>query len=139
MKQQQSIIERKIEPVEVATVAQSKIPYRDGLAITIKPSDASSRMRVSHDDRLNVGTLRSKHLCKLGLFTTVVRCGRLSRSGLETGKAGWDSELQAKEVAQTTNLVMQMYGKKKDGTFGEAAVFSDQNVALNTPYYVAAR
>ncbi|MBL8866140.1 MAG: hypothetical protein JNK93_11325, partial [Planctomycetia bacterium] len=30
------------------------------------------------------------------------------------------------------------FGAKRDGTFGEEAVFSDQHVALNKPYYFAA-
>ena len=33
---------------------------------------------------------------------------------------------------------MQIYGKKLDGSFGEQAVFSDQNIEINKPYYLAA-
>lgn len=140
LKQQQAIIEQKVEPVEAAEVAQSKIPYRDGLAITIKPNDASSRMRVSHDDRLNVADFTVEAFVQLrsiydsGTVRTIV-----SKWAGNGGKAGWGFGVTGKgSRRKPQTLVMQMYGKKKDGTFGEAAVFSDQNVALNTPYYVAA-
>lgn len=55
------------------------------------------------------------------------------------GKAGWGFGVTGKgSRRKPQTLVMQMWGQKRDGTFGEGAVFSDQNVSLNTPYYVAA-
>src|SRR5262249_44807223 len=35
-------------------------------------------------------------------------------------------------------VVIQLIGKKPDGTVGEEAVFSDQHIQLNKPYYLAA-
>jgi hypothetical protein len=32
---------------------------------------------------------------------------------------------------------MQLFGKSQDGSLKEAALFSDQNIELNTPYFVA--
>jgi hypothetical protein len=140
LKQQQAIIERKLEPVQVAEVAQSKIPYRDGLAITIKPSDASSRMRIGHDERFNVADFTVEAFIQLrsvydsGAVRTIV--SKWSGGG---GKAGWGFGVTGKgSRRKPQTLVMQMYGKKIVGGFGEAAIFSDQNIALNTPYYVAA-
>lgn len=140
LKQQQAIIEHNSEPMEAMEVAQSKIPYRDGLAITIKPSDASSRMRIGHDERFNVGDFTVEGFVQLrsiydsGTVRTIV--SKWSGNG---AKAGWGFGVTGKgSRRKPQTLVLQMHGKKKDGSFGEAAIFSDQNVALNTPYYVAA-
>jgi hypothetical protein len=140
LRQQQAIIERKIEPVQVTEVAQSKIPYRDGLAITIKPNDASSRMRIGHDDRFNVADFTVEAFVQLrsvydsGAVRTIV-----SKWAGGNGKAGWGFGVTGKgSRRKPQTLVMQMHGKKVGGGFGEAAIFSDQNIALNTPYYVAA-
>ncbi|MEO1618618.1 MAG: hypothetical protein AAFV88_22400, partial [Planctomycetota bacterium] len=35
-------------------------------------------------------------------------------------------------------LVLQLFGQLVSGSHGEAAIFSDQPIALDTPYYVAA-
>lgn len=140
LKQQQAIIEQNSEPMEAIEVAQSKIPYRDGLAITIKPNDASSRMRIGHDERFNVGDFTVEGFVQLrsiydsGTVRTIV--SKWSGNG---AKAGWGFGVTGKgSRRKPQTLVLQMHGKKKDGSFGEAAIFSDQNVALNTPYYVAA-
>lgn len=140
LKQQQNVIEQTVEPTEVVEVAQSKIPYRDGLAVAIKPKDASSRMRIAHDERLNVGDFTIEAFVQLrsiydsGAVRTIV-----SKWGGSGAKAGWGFGVTGKgSRRKPQTLVMQMYGKRLDGSFGEAAVFSDQNIALNTPYYVAA-
>lgn len=138
--QQRSIVEQNIEPVQMLEVAQSKIPYRDGLAIAIKPNEASSRMRIAHNERFNVGDFTVEAFIQLrsiydsGTVRTIV--SKWSGNG---GKAGWGFGVTGKgSRRKPQTLVLQMHGKKKDGSFGEAAIFSDQNVALNTPYYVAA-
>ena len=58
--------------------------------------------------------------------------GALKTTGWRFGVTGAGS----RRKPQT--LVLQMVGRKADGTVAEAAVFSDQHIQLNTPYYASA-
>ena len=138
--QQQSIIEKNFDMVLAEEVVQSKLPYRDGLAITIKPSDASSRMRIDHDERLKTADFTVEAFVQLrSIYDTGAVRTIVSKWSGNGGKAGWGFGVTGKgSRRKPQTLVMQMYGERLDGSFGEAAIFSDQNVALNTPYYVGA-
>jgi len=137
---QQSIIEKNFGTVTADEVVQSKLPYRDGLAITIKPSDASSRMRVDHDERLKTADFTVEAFVQLrSIYDTGVVRTIVSKWSGNGGMAGWGFGVTGKgSRRKPQTLVMQLHGEKLDGSFGEAAIFSDQNVTLNTPYYVGA-
>ena len=53
-------------------------------------------------------------------------------------EAGWGFGVTGKQSRRKPQtLVLQIYGKKLDGSFGEEALFSDQNIQLNKPYYLS--
>jgi hypothetical protein len=58
--------------------------------------------------------------------------GNLKTPGWNFGITGRQSRRKPRTVA------LQLVGTKRDGSFGEEAIFSDQPLALNKPYYVAA-
>lgn len=52
---------------------------------------------------------------------------------------GWGFGITGKQSRRKPQtLVLQLVGDKRDGSFGEEAIFSDQQIQLNKPYYVAA-
>ena len=140
VKTQTGVIEQNAADKKAIEIAQSKIPYRDGLAISIRPNDPTTRMQIGHDERLNVADFTIEAFVQLrsiydsGTVRTIV--SKWSGNGSQPGWAFGVTGKGSRRKPQT--LVLQMHGRKRDGSFGEGAVFSDQNVALNAPYYVAA-
>jgi hypothetical protein len=140
VKTQTAVIEQNAADKNAIEIAQSKIPYRDGLAISIHPKDPTTRMRIGHDERLNVADftieafVQVRSIYDSGNVRTIVSkwSGNASQAGWAFGVTGKGS----RRKPQT--LVLQMHGRRRDGSFGEGAVFSDQNLTLNAPYYVAA-
>lgn len=58
-----------------------------------------------------------------------------------SGRApGWAVGITGKgSRRRPQTVVIQLYGRKTDGSFGEAALFSDQHVELGVPYELTAR
>jgi hypothetical protein len=69
-------------------------------------------------------------------------------AAVRTVAAKWDGNVKAPGWAfgvtgkqsrrKPETLVLQLVGYKREGSFGEEAVFSDQHIQMNKPYYVAA-
>jgi len=135
---------QRIEPEEAgsaqAAFLYGKIPYRDGQAALCDPEGPQRSFRVAHHASMPSGN-----------FT--IEAFVLPRSIYETGQvravaAKWDGDNKlpgwlfgvtgrgSRRKPQT--LVLQMHGRKLDGTFGEQAIFSDQHIQLDKPYYLAA-
>lgn len=123
-----------------ADVLTGKIPYRDGQAIRLNPDGAQHRLQTPHDKRLDVGEFtveayfQVRSIYESGSVRTVAAkwTGDAKDPGWSFGVTGRGS----RRKPQT--LVLQMYGKLQGGTFGEAAVFSDQHIEINRPYFAAA-
>ncbi|MFO0953998.1 MAG: DUF1553 domain-containing protein [Isosphaeraceae bacterium] len=135
---------RRIDPVNAGSAAASfrkgKIPPRDGQAAVFSPEGPQTRLDVPLDGPLANGAFTIEAVFMLrsvydsGAVRTVVAQwdGSVASPGWSFGVTG----LGSRRKPQT--LVLQVVGKKKDGKVGEEAVFSDQKVELDRPYYAAA-
>ena len=115
-----------------------KIPYRDGQAAIMTLDGAQSRFEVPNNESLPGGdfTIESYVLLRSVDESAGVRTVAAKWDGSK--KPGWGFGVTGKKSRRKPQtLVLQIYGKKLDGTFGEEALFSDQNIQLNKPYFLA--
>jgi hypothetical protein len=123
-----------------AAFLYDKIPYRDGQAAVMSLEGAQNRFEVPNNEALPNGDFAIESYV---LLTSVddsagVRTIAAKWSG-KGGAPGWGFGVTGKQSRRKPQtLVLQIYGKKLDGSFGEEPMFSDQNIQLNRPYYLAA-
>ena len=125
--------------MELASVPIGRIPYRDGQAVIINPDEKPLRLSGASE------------VLKHGPAFTVESCLQI-RSVQETGAvrtiaAKWDGEKQTRGWSfgvtgkasrrKPQSLVLQLFGEGDGEGIREAALFSDQHVELNTPYFAA--
>ncbi len=134
---------KRIDPMRSGSAAAEfvagKIPYRDGQAAEVKLG-VHPGFEVPHPDLFPKAdfTLEAfiypRSVAETGAVRTVAAKwdGDMKHAGWVYGVTGKKSRRKPQTV------VLQLFGKKTDDTFGEEAVFSDQHVALNKPYYLAA-
>jgi Protein of unknown function (DUF1553)/Protein of unknown function (DUF1549)/Planctomycete cytochrome C len=116
----------------------AKLPYRDGQAADLKLGTSVGFQLAG--DKLPAGdfTIETfvypRSVAETGAVRTLAAHFEASPKPI-----GWSFGITGKQSRRKPQtLVMQIFGKKRDGTIGEEAVFSDQHVALNKPYYFAA-
>ncbi len=116
-----------------------RLPHRDGQAILINPQEKPLRM--------NTEALRTQELHEFSLEacfqirsiqeTGAVRTIAANWDG-KPGTTGWSFGITGKASRRKPQtLVLQLFGKTAGGAIREAALFSDQHVELNTPYFAA--
>lgn len=121
-------------------VETAKLPYRDGQGIKFNASEKSLRLLAPHMESMNCEEFTVETFFQLRSIaqTGDVRTLVAKWDGAHT-TAGWRFGVTgAGSRRKPQTLVLQMAGKKADGTVAEAAIFSDQHIQLNTPYYAAA-
>jgi hypothetical protein len=123
-----------------AAFLYDKIPYRDGQAAVMSLEGAQNRFEVPDHEALPNGDFAIEAYVLLHSVddSAGVRTIAAKWSG-KGGAPGWGfgvSGKQSRRKPQT--LVLQIYGQKLDGSFGEEPLFSDQSIQLNRPYYLAA-
>ncbi len=124
-------------PSELVT---GKIPYRDGQAIAIAPEEKPSKLVVPHQDPIELEefTIETYFQIRSIYDSGSVRTA-VSKLNGKAGDPGWVFGVTGKgSRRKPQTLVLQMFGQRRDGSFGEAAIFSDQFIELNKPYYAAA-
>ncbi len=124
-----------------AAFLHDKLPYRDGQAAVIAPDGPQRRFAVPHAAALPGAedfTIEAFVLLRSVHDTAAIRtvAGKWSGDMREPGWAFGITGKQSRRKPQT--LVLQFAGKKANDVFGEEAVFSDQHIQLNKPYYLAA-
>jgi len=123
-----------------ANFLRDKIPFRDGKAAVLSLDGPQQRLEVRPTVPLTTGDFTIEGYFLLhsidggGAVRTVVSQwnGSLKTPGWSFGVTGKGS----RRKPQT--LVLQLVGQKQAGGFGEAAIFSDQHIQLDRPYYAAA-
>jgi hypothetical protein len=121
-------------------VETAKLPYRDGQGVKFDVSESGLHMSVPHDPLMDCDefTIESffqlRSIAQSGAVRTLVAKwdGSHRTQGWRFGVTGAGS----RRKPQT--LVLQMAGKKSNGVISEAAIFSDQHIQINTPYYASA-
>jgi hypothetical protein len=135
---------RRIEPEEASSAQAQflvgKIPYRDGQAALCDPDGPQHGFRVpSRPDMPQADFTIEAFVLPRSIYTSgAVRTIAAKWSGKHDAP-GWQFGItgQASRRKPQT-LVMQMFGKRLDGSFGEEAIFSDQHIEIDKPYYLAA-
>ncbi|MEM9368848.1 MAG: DUF1549 domain-containing protein [Planctomycetota bacterium] len=121
-------------------IETSDLPYRDGQAMRVTVDGPELNLFASDDERFDVAefTVESffqvRSVAQTGAVRTVAGKWEPSQE-----KQGWKFGVTGKgSRRKPQTLVLHMVGKRRDGSVGEAALFSDQHIALDTPYYAAA-
>ncbi len=122
-----------------AAVPIGRLPYRDGQAILVNAQEKPIRMARESTDALNPPEFTLEACIQLrSIFDTgAVRTIAAKWNG-DNKSPGWTFGVTGKgSRRKPQTLVLQVYGKHADGQIREAAIFSDQHIELNTPYFVA--
>ena len=140
LQSQAEVIQRSKEEAKTEDLTLGKMRYRDGQAVSIAPAEKPMRMSVGDRPELDLGEftieafVEPRSVYPSGAVRTVVS----KREG-KSGEKGWVFGITGKSSRRKPQtLVLQMWGKKLDGSTGEAAVFSDHHLEMNKPYYLSA-
>ncbi|MEW6302000.1 MAG: DUF1549 domain-containing protein [Verrucomicrobiota bacterium] len=123
-----------------AAFLYDKIPYRDGQAAIMSPEGPQSRFDVPDAAPLNTDefTIEAFVLLRSVYDSSAVRTVAAKWAG-DHSSPGWGFGITGKQSRRKPHtLVLQIIGQKMYGAFGEEAIFSDQHIQLNKPYYIAA-
>jgi hypothetical protein len=145
LKTHEQRLEEQARETLVAKVAEretGRIPYRDGQAIFVskEKQEVAGPMHIPDDRRLDLERWSVETYFQIRSIdeSAAVRTTVAKWSG-NSGEPGWTFGVTGKgSRRKPQTLVVVMWGKKRDGKFGEAAIFSDQFVELNKPYFAAA-
>ncbi|TWU03142.1 DUF1553 domain-containing protein [Neorhodopirellula pilleata] len=125
---------------QTTAIETSKLPYRDGQAVKFAVKDPTLQLIVHDDERLNVSDFTVEAFFQLqsvdngGEVRTLVAKWNRSKD-----KTGWRFGVTGKgSRRKPQTLVLQAFGKLQNGKVGEAAIFSDQHIEMDTPYYASA-
>jgi hypothetical protein len=138
LSEQTKRIDPKRSGSATAEFATGKIPYRDGQAAMLMLGSHNG-FEVPHAEHFPTAdfTIEAFVFAKSVSETGEVRTIASTWDGTRDA-GGWNFGVTGKKSRRKPQtVVMQLYGKKLDGSFGEEALFSDQHIALNKPYYLA--
>lgn len=135
---------RRIDPRKSgsasAAFVSGKIPFRDGQAAEVKMASGHPGFQVPDGAQLPKENFTIEafvypwSVADTGAVRTIA--GKWDGN---TKSAGWALGVTGKQSRRKPQtMVIQLVGKKRGGSVGEEAIFSDQHIALNKPYYVAA-
>jgi hypothetical protein len=116
-----------------------RVPYRDGQAALVEMGEHRG-FQVAHRDAFPKAdfTIEAFIAPQTVADTAAVRTIAAKWNG-NAKNPGWSFGVTGKQSRRKPQtVVVQLFGKKLDGSFGEEAIFSDHHVALNKPYYLAA-
>ena len=132
-------VDQKRSGSAAAEFIGGKVPYRDGQAADI-PFGKHAGFQIPHQATFPSGDftieayLFPRTIAETGAIRTIA-----AKWGDRPHAIGWALGVTGKQSRRKPQTaVLQMYGKKLDGTVGEEVIFSDQHIALSKPYYLAA-
>jgi len=133
--EQAKAVDPKKAVAPAATFAAGKVPTRDGQAALLKMTGGfEAPVKVPEGDFTIEAFVSPKSVATTGAVRTI------AAHGAGDAKAGgWNfgvSGQQSRRKPQT--VVLQLFGTKRNGSFGEEAAFADHKLTMNKPYYVAA-
>lgn len=136
--------EERIDPVRAgsakAAFLYDKLPYRDGQAAVMSPEGPQSRFEVPTAGIMptNEFTIEAFVLVRSIYENGSVRTVAANWTGSEA-QPGWAFGITGKgSRRKPQTLVLQLTGTKLDGKVANEAIFSDQHISLDKPYYIAA-
>ncbi|WP_404307305.1 PSD1 and planctomycete cytochrome C domain-containing protein [Neorhodopirellula lusitana] len=128
------------DEAKTAAIETSKLPYRDGQAVRFLLNDPTLRLSVPHDPALNLKDFTIETFFEL---RTIANNGDVrtmaSKWNRSKSSVGWRFGVTGKgSRRKPQTLVLHAYGQMQNGAIGEAAIFSDQHIDMNIPYYASA-
>ncbi len=122
-----------------AAFVAGKIPYRDGQAAVIEPVATQQRFEVDARDQMPRGDFTIEAFVLLQSVNDSGAVRTIASTGDPNREPSWGFGVTGKKSRRKPQtLVLQLFGKKQDGQVGEEAIFSDQHIQLDKPYYVSA-
>ena len=120
-------------------IATAKLPYRDGQAVRFAVGEDELALQVPHADELNTEAFTVETFFQLrsidqgAAVRTVV--GKWDGNNK---KPGWSFGVTGKgSRRKPQTLVIQLTGRTVSDGLQNRAIFSDQHVEINKPYYAA--
>ena len=135
---QTQLISRLNAKQETQFIETAKLPYRNGQAIRFVIEKPELELSIPHSPAMNVGdfTLETFFQLRSSDEGSAVRTLLGKWSG-DVKKTGWGFGVTGRgSRRKPQTLVLQLVSELSDGTTGEQAIFSDQHIELNKPYYV---
>lgn len=122
-----------------AAFVAGKIPYRDGQAAVIEPATSQQRFEVVAGNQMPRGDFTIEAFALLRSVNDSGAVRTVASTGDPNREPAWAFGVTGKKSRRKPQtLVLQLFGQKRDGQVGEEAIFSDQHIQLDKPYYLAA-
>jgi len=132
-------IQNAIEPAVAPDLVTGKMPYRDGQSILFQPEKVAGTFAVSHDPQLDLDDFTVEIFFQPRSIYASGDVRTLAAKWAGGTNPGWALGITGKgSRRKPQTVVLQIAGKDRSGKRIEAALFSDQHVEMNKPYYLAA-
>ncbi len=125
--------------MELAAVPIGRIPHRDGQAVIIDPNERPLRLSADSAELRHGATftveacLQIRSVYESGAIRTIA-----AKWDEKKEQSGWSFGVTGKASRRKPQtLVLQLFGDADGEGLREVALFSDQHVELNTPYFAA--
>ncbi len=131
--------ETQEEPTNAIAMKTGKLPYRDGIAVAVSPKDKGhlsvpSSSKLKTDDMTVEAYFQIRSIYPSGDVRTIV-----SKHDSSNKTPGWMLGVTGKgSRRKPQTIVLILVGKNSEGKVVEEVLFSDHNIDLNKPYYLAA-
>jgi hypothetical protein len=121
-------------------ITTAKLPYRDGQAVRFAVGEDELALQVPHDDELNTEEFTVETFFQLRSIDQGAAVRTMVGKWDGNGKtAGWSFGVTGKgSRRKPQTLVVQLTGRTVGDGVQNRAIFSDQHVEINKPYYAAA-
>ncbi|WP_437231201.1 DUF1553 domain-containing protein [Planctomicrobium sp. SH661] len=120
-------------------LSTGKLPYRDGQAVVFHGEHAADWLAVAHRPEMTSEEFTIEAFFQLdsiadsSALRTIV-----SKSDGNHSEPGWIFGVTGKgSRRKPQTLVLQLFGRSSTGSLVEAALFSDQHVDINKPFFAA--
>ena len=124
-----------------AAFVPEKVPYRDGQGAFLQADSEQTMFHVEGSAALPVDgafTIEAFMVPRSVSAAADLRTIAAKWTGVKT-EPGWTLGVTGQQSRRKPlTLALQMVGRHRDGSFGERPIFSDLNVQINKPYFVAA-
>ncbi|QDS92917.1 Planctomycete cytochrome C [Roseimaritima multifibrata] len=139
LKEQQKRLEAD-DTESTSTLVAARLPYRDGQAVALMDQKDLLLPRRSNDPELDMKNMTIETFFQIrSVYTSGMVRPLMAKWSPNSKQPGWSFGVSGEgSRRKPRTLILHMWGEKVSGDFGEAAVFSDQDVKLDTPYFVAA-
>ncbi|WP_437187732.1 DUF1549 domain-containing protein [Planctomicrobium sp. SH668] len=115
-----------------------KMPYRDGQAIVLHSEQRITPLSITTDSRMNLDDLTIESYFQLRSIYDSGKVRTIAAKWKNGDQGGWAFGVTGKgSRRKPQTLVLQMFGRNSSGKIHEAAIFSDQHIDINKPYFAA--